>query len=131
VQSLGIAGGTKATPDQALTGRFWNGAIQNYWNEIAQTEAVAHSLTTAQSARLFALLNLTLADGVIAFYDAKYTYNFWRPVAAMREADPGSGPSGLGDGNPNTNGDDNWAPLGAAMERRGRQVNDIHERIPP
>ena len=74
VQSLGIAGGTTATPDQALTGRFWNGAIQNYWNEIAQTATLSHSLTTAQSARLFALLNLTFADGVIAFYDAKYTY---------------------------------------------------------
>src|SRR4029077_18277141 len=50
VKSLGIAGSTTATPDQALTGRFWNGAIQNYWNEITQTAAVAHSLTTAQNA---------------------------------------------------------------------------------
>jgi hypothetical protein len=32
-------------------------------------------------------LNLTFADGVIAFYDAKYTYNFWRPVTAIRAAD--------------------------------------------
>jgi hypothetical protein len=44
---------------------------------------VAHDLTTAQTARLFALLNLTLADGVIAFYDAKYTYNLWRPVTCV------------------------------------------------
>jgi len=55
-------------------------AIQNYWNEITQTVAMERNLTTAQSARLFALLNLTFADGVIAFYDAKYVYNFWRPV---------------------------------------------------
>jgi hypothetical protein len=102
VQSLGIAGSTTATPDQALTGRFWNGAIQNYWNEIAQTAAVAHNLTTAQNARLFALLNLTIADGVIAFYDAKYTYNFWRPVTAIREA--------ATDGNPKTFPDPNWLP---------------------
>ena len=86
VKSLGIANSTAATPDQALTGRFWNGAIQNYWNEIAQTAAQAHGLTTAQNARLFALLNLSFADAVIAFYDAKYTYNFWRPVTAIREA---------------------------------------------
>jgi hypothetical protein len=86
VQSLGIAGSTTATPGQVLTGRLWNGAIHNYSNEIAQTAAVAHSLTTAQSARLFALLNLTFADSVMAFYDAKYTYNFWRPVTAIREA---------------------------------------------
>ena len=63
---------------RGLTGRFWNGAIQNYWNEIAQTASLAHNLTTAENARLFALLNLSFADSVIAFYDAKYTYNFWR-----------------------------------------------------
>ena len=102
VKSLGIAASITATPDQALTGRFWNGAIQNYWNEIAQTAAVAHTLTTAQNARLFALLNLTFADGVIAFYDAKYTYNFWRPVTAIREA--------ATDGNPKTLPDPNWLP---------------------
>jgi hypothetical protein len=68
VKTLGIAGSTTATADEALTGRFWNGAIQNYWNEIAQTASLVHNLTTAQNARLFALLNLSVADGVIAFY---------------------------------------------------------------
>jgi membrane-associated phospholipid phosphatase len=102
VKSLGIAGSTTATADQALTGRFWNGAIQNYWNEITQTAALAHDLTTAQNARLFALLNLSFADGVIAFYDAKYTYNFWRPVTAIRAA--------ATDGNPDTDADPNWLP---------------------
>jgi hypothetical protein len=102
VKSLGIVNSTTATEDQALTGRFWNGAIQNYWNEIAQTAAVAHDLTTAENARLFALLNLSFADGVIAFYDAKYTYNFWRPVTAIRAA--------ATDGNPDTDADPNWLP---------------------
>jgi PAP2 superfamily protein len=90
VKALGIAHGTAASSDQALTGQFWNGAIQNYWNEIAQTASVARHLTTAENARLFALLDLTFADCVIAFYDAKYTYNFWRPVTAIRAADTGS-----------------------------------------
>jgi membrane-associated phospholipid phosphatase len=102
VKSLGIAGSTTATADEALTGQFWNGAIQNYWNEITQTAAVAHSLTTAETARLFALLDLSLADAVIAFYDAKYTYNFWRPVTAIRAA--------ATDGNPDTDADPNWLP---------------------
>jgi len=102
VKSLGIAGSTTATADQALTGRFWNGAIQNYWNEIAQTAALAHNLTTAENARLFAQLNVAFADDVIAFYDAKYTYNFWRPVTAIREAPT--------DGNPKTLADPNWLP---------------------
>ena len=102
VKSLGIAGSTTATADEALTGRFWNGAIQNYWNEIAQTASLAHDLTTAENARLFALLNLSFADAVIAFYDAKYTFNFWRPVTAIRAA--------ATDGNPETEADPNWLP---------------------
>ena len=102
VKALGIVNSTASSADEALTGRFWNGAIQNYWNEITQTAALAHDLTTAQSARLFALLNLTLADGVIAFYDAKYTYDFWRPVTAIRAADT--------DNNPETLADPNWLP---------------------
>jgi len=102
IKSLGVANSTAASPDQALTGRFWNGAIQNYWNEIAQTTALSKGLTTAEAARLFALLNLSLADCVIAFYDAKYTYGVWRPVTAIRAADT--------DGNPETEADPNWLP---------------------
>jgi len=102
VKSLGIANSTAATPDQALTARFWNGAIQNYWNEVTQTAVLRHELTTAQSARLFALPNLSFADAVIAFYDAKYTYNFWRPVTAIREAAIA--------GNPEAIPDPNWLP---------------------
>jgi hypothetical protein len=102
VKALGIASSTAATADQALIGRFWNGAIQNYWNEIAQTTVRAHHLTTAQSARVFALLNLTLADEVIAFYDSKYKYNFWRPVTAIRAA--------AVDDNPATVADPTWLP---------------------
>ena len=102
IKSLGIANSTTVTADEALTGRFWNGAIQNYWNEIAQTLSQARGLSTAQNARLFALLNLSFADDVIAFYDAKYTYNFWRPVTAIRAADPGI--------NPETVADPNWLP---------------------
>ena len=104
IKSLGIANSTTATPDEVLTGRFWNGAIQDYWNEISQTASLTRHLTTAQNARLFALLNLSLADGAIAFYDAKYTYNFWRPVTAIRAANPGI--------NPETLPDPNWVPEG-------------------
>jgi hypothetical protein len=102
IESLGIENSTTATADEALTGRFWNGAIQNYWNEITQTASQTHNLRTADSARLFALLNLSLADGVIAFYDAKYTYNFWRPITAIRAAGT--------DGNPETLANPGWLP---------------------
>jgi hypothetical protein len=89
IKALGIVHSTSATDEQKLIGVFWNGAIQDYWNEIAQAAAGSQQLTTPQAARLFALLNITLADTVIGFYDAKYIYKFWRPVTAIRAiADP-------------------------------------------
>ncbi len=103
VKSLGLAGSTTRTTDQTQIARFWGAPIQNYWNEIAQTAALAHGTTLVQNARLFALLDLTVADSVIAFYDAKYTYHFWRPITAIRAA--------ANDGNPATAGDPNWTPL--------------------
>ena len=102
VKSLGMDGSTTATAEQQLIGKFWGGQIQNYWNEIAQTAAQAHNLSLSKTARLFALLNISLADSVIAFYDAKYTYLFWRPVTAIQEADI--------DGNPNTIANPTWLP---------------------
>jgi len=103
VKELGFINSTTRLPDQTEIGRFWSAPIQNYWNEIAQTAALERNLPEAQSARLFALLNLTLADSVIAFYDAKYTYHFWRPVTAIRAADPNF--------NPEMVPDPNWLPL--------------------
>jgi hypothetical protein len=103
VKSLGMAGSTTRTDDQTQIARFWGAPIQNYWNEIAQTAALAHGTTLEQNARLFALLDLSVADSVIAFYDAKYTYHFWRPITAIRAAD--------NDGNPATAGDPSWTPF--------------------
>ncbi|HEY6922164.1 MAG TPA: phosphatase PAP2 family protein, partial [Steroidobacteraceae bacterium] len=102
VKSLGMNGSTTATADQQLIGKFWGGQIQNYWNEIAQSAAEARHLSLASTARLFALLNISLADSAIAMYDAKYTYLFWRPVTAIQEADI--------DGNPNTIANPTWLP---------------------
>jgi PAP2 superfamily protein len=103
VKSLGEIGSKARTPEQTLIAKFWGGSIQDYWNEIAQTAALEHNLNLPQSARLFALLNISLADSTIAFFEAKYTYQFWRPVTAIRMA--GS------DGNPNTKPDPDWLPL--------------------
>jgi PAP2 superfamily len=97
VQTLGVTVNSLATPEQMLIGKFWNGSIQNYWNEIAQTATMAQNLNTADTARVFAVLNVALADSVIAFYDAKYEYNFWRPVTAIRAADPNVTPGSMPD----------------------------------
>jgi hypothetical protein len=60
-------------------------------------------LSVLETARLFALLNLALADAAIACWDAKYACNLWRPITAIREADT--------DSNPDTEADPNWTPL--------------------
>jgi membrane-associated phospholipid phosphatase len=103
VKSLGFMNSTTRTPEQTLIGTFWNGNIQDFWNEIAQTAALRHHLNLSRSARLFALLNISLADTAIAFFDAKYTYQFWRPVTAIQMAGT--------DGNPRTEPNPTWLPL--------------------
>ena len=103
VQSLGSVTSTTRTPEQTEIGKFWNAPIQNFWNQIAQTIALAHRSDLPTTARLFAALNLSIADSAIAFYDAKYAYRLWRPVTAIRQADS--------DGNANTVADPSWLPL--------------------
>ncbi len=103
VQSLGSATSTTRTSEQTEIGKFWNPPIQNFWNQIAQTVATANDSDLPTTARLFAALNLGVADSAIAFYDAKYTYRLWRPVSAIRLADS--------DGNPLTVADPSWLPL--------------------
>jgi membrane-associated phospholipid phosphatase len=103
VKSLGFIDSTTRTTEQTESGKFWNGNIQDFWNEIAQTAALHQHLNLEHSARLFALLNISVADTAIAFFEAKYTYNFWRPVTAVQLADT--------DGNPQTDPDATWLPL--------------------
>jgi hypothetical protein len=103
VQQVGSATSTTRTPEQTEIGKFWNPPIQDFWNQIAQTVALAHHTDLPTTARLFAALNLSFADSAIAFYDAKYAYQLWRPVTAIRLADT--------DDNPDTVADPNWLPL--------------------
>jgi hypothetical protein len=105
VQALGVAQGSTRTADQTQIGIFWNPPIWATWNRIAQSAALGHDGSLSDEARAFATLNLTFADSVIAFYDAKYTYRLWRPVTAIRNADT--------DGNADTVADPNWTPLSA------------------
>jgi hypothetical protein len=103
VQSLGSVTSTVRTAEQSEIGKFWAPPIQNFWNQIAQKIATVHHSDLPTTARLFAALNLSFADSAIAFYDAKYAYQLWRPVTAIRLADT--------DGNPNTTADPAWLPL--------------------
>jgi len=88
VKSLGQNTSTTRTPQQTVIAKFWAGPPWNLWNEIAENSALAHHTNLETTARLFAVLNLSLADSVISFYDAKYHYQVWRPVTAIRQTDP-------------------------------------------
>ena len=103
VKSLGQNTSTTRTEDQTVAARFWAPPIWNTWNEIADHAVTVHRTNLENTARLFALLNLSFADSAIAFYDSKYHYAVWRPVTAIR----------LGDtiGNPAIQGDPSWTPL--------------------
>jgi len=101
VKSLGQDSST--TADQTIQAKFWAAPIWNYWNQIADDVVLAHHTDLSQSARLLADLDLSFADGAIAFYDGKYQYDLWRPITAIREA--------ATDGNPATLADPNWTPL--------------------
>ena len=106
VKALGALVGSTRTADQSQIARFWaDGAgtetPPGHWNHIAQEIAAAQGNTLEQNARMFALLNLALADAAICAWDAKYEFNFWRPVTAIRLGDT--------DGNDDTSGDPTWS----------------------
>lgn len=83
------------------------------YNQIITQLASDEGLSFMELARLLALTNVAMADAGIAVWESKYYYQFWRPVTGIRESDVGTGPSGLGDGNPDTLGDETFLPLGA------------------
>ena len=93
VKQLGAAVGSTRTEEQTEIALFWaDGAgtetPPGHWNSIAQIIAAAQGNTLEENARLFALLNIAMADAAICAWDAKYTFNFWRPVTAIAFAEP-------------------------------------------
>ncbi|PYK65211.1 MAG: hypothetical protein DME50_09420 [Verrucomicrobia bacterium] len=93
VKSLGAAVDSTRTEEQTQIALFWaDGAgtetPPGHWNSIAQTIADMQGNTLEQNARLFALLNIAMADAAICAWDAKYTFDFWRPVTAINYLEP-------------------------------------------
>lgn len=106
VKAYGAATNSARTPDQSQIALFWaDGAATEtppgHWNSIAQDVGAALGNTVEENARLFALLNIAMADAAIAAWDAKYIFHNWRPVTAIRNADQ--------DGNPATTPDTAWS----------------------
>src|SRR5204863_9024407 len=89
-------------PDQTQVALVWRQPLTNVsvWNRIAQTVAEQQGTTIVQNARLFALMDMAMNDGLLTSFGAKYHYVLWRPITAIRRADK--------DGNPATVADPTW-----------------------
>jgi len=116
----GIDTPTERTAEQTQIGIYWayDGtpslcAPPRLYNQITVHIAQQKGTTGLNLARLLALTNVAMADAGIAAWESKYFYQFWRPITGIRESDPGTGPTGTGDGNPDTIGDPVCKPLGA------------------
>lgn len=106
VQDIGRVDSDTRTEEQSEIALFWaDGANTEtppgHWNSIARIVAAQNCHSIGETARLFALLNIATADAAISCWNTKYTYDFWRPVTAIREGD--------NDNNPCTIGDPTWS----------------------
>jgi hypothetical protein len=100
-KNLGGARSTARTPAQTEAVKFWTqGNLGHAWQAAARQLSAAKGLDLAENARLLALLNMGVANTFITDWDAKFTYNFWRPVTAIRNGDQ--------DGNDATERDAQW-----------------------
>jgi hypothetical protein len=105
-KSVGGAKSTARTAEQTEAVKFWTQAnLPQAWQAAARQLAAAKSLPLPDSARLFALLNMAVANTFINDWDAKFTYNFWRPITAIRNGDK--------DDNAATEREEGWTPLNA------------------
>jgi hypothetical protein len=108
VKDFGAKQSAVRSPEQTQIAQFWadgDGTVTppGHWNRIAAGVALARRLPTVETARLFAMLNVALADAAIACWDCKFGFDFWRPVTAIRSADSLQ--------NGSLAADPNWEPL--------------------
>jgi hypothetical protein len=103
VKRLGELTSATRTADQTEAARFWAATALTFWNRAAVAAADARQNTLSENARLFALLNVAMADALISCWDAKFHFVLWRPITAIRLANT--------DGNDATDVQATWTPL--------------------
>ena len=86
VKRLGSRTSTERTNEQTAIAIHWAGSEVPPFNAVARAAAAAKGLSLVDTARLFAFLNMSMADTLIAGFEAKYAFNYWRPVTAIRNA---------------------------------------------
>jgi hypothetical protein len=103
VRDYGRVDSVLRSPEQTDIVYFWSENAYVHWNRNLVGLAVAYDLSLRETARLFAMAHTAAADGLIAGFEAKYAYAYWRPRTAIPRADT--------DGNPDTDVDPTWTPL--------------------
>jgi len=103
VKGMGAKTGSARTAEQTEIARFWELTGPATYNPLVRQLSVPKGFDVLDNARVFALVGMVTADALIAIFDAKYAYNFWRPVTAIRNADM--------DGNDATDRDASWEPF--------------------
>jgi hypothetical protein len=103
IKSLGARSSSTRSPQQTETARFWLMVGPPAYHPLARQLIERKQMSVADSARLMALYAVALTDAYIAVFDAKYQYEFWRPITAIRNGDL--------DGNPATERDPTWQPI--------------------
>jgi hypothetical protein len=103
VEQLGAIDSSTRTPGQTEQALFWTDQDLRMWNDGLLRLAADHRLGLVQTARMLAMAHVAGGDAMIACFDAKYHYWFWRPYQAIAGADT--------DGNPDTIADPTWRPL--------------------
>ena len=102
-KELGSSASTTRTPEQTVAARFWAEAPVQQAHGGLRKFVLDHQLDVVDASRFMGMVSVTLADSIIACFDAKYHYAFWRPITAVRAGDT--------DGNDATVGDPAWTPL--------------------
>jgi hypothetical protein len=87
IKALGAKTSTRRTPEQTAIAQFWEATAPNVYWPVARSVAAAPGRDVTDNARLLAAAAMAMDDALIAVFDAKYTYNFWRPVTAIRNAE--------------------------------------------
>jgi hypothetical protein len=103
IMAIGASASTTRTPAQTEAARFWISTAPQLWNQVVRQLTTARDLEPATTARAYLLLNVAGADAFIAAWDAKYAYQQWRPVTAIRRA--------ASDGTLPAKADTAWLPL--------------------
>ncbi len=87
VKALGGKSSTRRTPEQTEIARFWDYSLPAIYCGVLRSVALQPGRDVLRNARLYAAATQAMDDGLIAVFDAKYTYNFWRPSTAIRNAE--------------------------------------------